>query len=112
MSNHICQKCGADVECHARDLGGGRKRPLNEFNANHQTLLSMLEKNPMHWYTVLDLFFLVRDVARIARVGKRTYFLDSDVQNGLSDLVGWGNVEMRKVSKSRKFMYRWVKGRS
>ena len=36
------------------------------------------------------------------------YWLDSDVQNGLSDIVGWGYARMQRVKGSRRFIYQFV----
>lgn len=111
MTGHTCPSCGAEVPCDKRNMGTGRQKPLTSYNNNHQSIHAVLEKNPGHWFTVLDVFMLLKQGTEPRR-GRRAYWLDSDAQNALSDIVGWGYAEMQRVPKSRRFMYRFKAGRS
>ena len=109
MTGHNCPNCGAYVPCDKRNLGTGRQKPLTGYTANHKAV----------HYALWTKGWITPPVVRanlnhdyIQRKGKRTLWYDADVQTLLSDLVGWGYVEMRRMQGSKKFEYRWKAGRN
>ena len=122
MTGHLCSKCGQWTDCDKRNMGTGRQKPLGTYGANHREVHTMLGNayvsgpqitsgyRPMlpmqQWQTPSSIRHYLNGHA-VLRKGKRTLWYDADVQTLLSDLVGWGYAEMRRVQGSKKYEYRW-----
>jgi hypothetical protein len=105
---HYCPSCGSYIQCDKRRLGGGRKQPITSYGANHSSVLGILGEDTGRWHTVRQ---LQNDLSQrnIAHAGKHSAWNYVAVQAVVSDLVGWGYAEMRKLPRSREWAYRFVR---
>ena len=106
-----------------RNMGTGRVKPLTGYGDNHRevhTVLSNARSGGLHqtsgytpvamgeWQTPASIRGYL-NAHGVRRKGARSMWYDADVQNLLSDLVGWGYAEMRRAPKGRHYIYRFVK---
>ena len=115
MNGHRCPNCDTWVECDKRNIGTGRKVPFGEYGPNHAAIHGVLKRLYDVYGTSEHIqptpSSIRQELNRFGppRQGRRSMWYDADCQTLLSDLVGWGYVDMTKAQKGRYFVYRFKK---
>jgi hypothetical protein len=104
-ATHVCSNCGTILVCDNRLMGVGRRNP-RKMNPNHYAIRDFMSNNPNTTYTVSILRGEL-NFHNVKRHGKRDIWWDEDVQNTLSDLVGYNVVNMFPPIKGREWLYKY-----
>lgn len=109
---HICPNCGRTLECDNRLMGVGRRNPRPK-HANHRAIEDYLTKHVDKTYTVSYLRAALNfDKVPFAHRKRPGVWWEEDVQNILSDLVGYRTVLMLPPIKGREWRYRTAANQS